>query len=161
MIRYTSSKQLSLEGFSLPFGGQLDPENRWVKWSRVIPWDALAGCYYKTMDPGKGRPCKDARLVIGALIIKHKLTLSDEEAIMQIQENPYLQYFVGFSGYSNSPPFAPSLFVDIRKRMGAEVFAGFEQVILKKIDKGCGAAKGKAEKKDLSTFNYSLFKLIF
>lgn len=133
MIRYTSSKQLSLEGFVLPFGGELNPKNRWVKWSQVIPWDDLAVCYYKTMDPEKGRPGKDARLVIGALIIKHKLTLSDEETVMQIQENPYLQYFVGFSRYKDEAPFAPSLFVDIRKRMGADVFAGFEQVILERI----------------------------
>jgi len=135
MIRYSSSKQLSLEGFSLPFGGVLNPKNRWVKWSEVIPWDDLAACYYKTMNPEKGRPGKDARLVIGAMIIKHKLTLSDEETVMQIQENPYLQYFVGFSSYEDKPPFAPSLFVDIRKRMGSEVFSGFEQVILEKIGK--------------------------
>lgn len=133
MIRYKSSKQLSLERFSLPFGGQLNAKNRWVKWSQVIPWDELASHYYKTMDPTKGRPGKDARLVVGALIIKHKLNLSDEETVMQIQENHYLQYFVGFSGYKDEPPFAPSLFVDIRKRMGAEVFSGFEQVILEKI----------------------------
>ena len=119
MIRYSSSKQLSLEGFSLPFGGVLNPKNRWVKWSEVIPWDDLAACYYKTMNPEKGRPGKDARLVIGAMIIKHKLTLSDEETVMQIKENPYLQYFVGFSSYEDKPPFAPSLFVDIRKRMGS------------------------------------------
>ena len=85
------------------------------------------------MDPEKGRPGKDARLVLGALIIKHKLTLSDEETVMQIQENPYFQYFVGFIRYKDEPPFAPSLFVDIRKRMGAEIFAGFEQVILERI----------------------------
>lgn len=99
----------------------------------MIPWDDLAVCYYKIMDSEKGRPGKDARLVIGALIIKHKLTLSDEETVMQIQENPYLQYFVGFSRYKDEPPFAPSLFVDIHKRMGAEVFSGFEQVILEKF----------------------------
>ena len=135
MIRYTSSKQLSLEGFTLPFGGHLNATNRWVKWSEIIPWDGLAVGYYRTMNSDKGRPCKDARLVIGALIIKHKLNLSDEETVMQIQENPYLQYFVGFSGYKDEPPFAPSLFVEIRKRMGEEVFASFEQVILEKIGK--------------------------
>jgi len=145
MIRYTSSKQLSLDGFSLPFGGSLNPKNRWVKWSEVIPWDDLAACYYKTMNPGKGRPGKDARLVIGAMIIKHKLTLSDEETVMQIQENPYLQYFVGFSSYVDKPPFAPSLFVDIRKRMGSEVFAGFEQVILEKIGNPRRTGKAKEE----------------
>ena len=133
MIRYTSSKQLSLEGFKLPFGGELNPENRWVKWSEHIPWDDLAVGYYSTMNGSKGRPGKDARMVIGALIIKHKLTLSDEETVLQIQENPYLQYFVGFSSYKDEQPFAPSLFVDIRKRMGKEVFAQFEQVILDKL----------------------------
>ena len=145
MIRYVSSKQLNLEGFSLPFGGSLNPENRWVKWSHVIPWDDLAACYYQTMNPSKGRPGKDARLVIGAMIIKHKLNLSDEETVLQIQENPYLQYFVGFSRYVDQAPFAPSLFVDIRKRMGTEVFAGFEQVILEKIGKPRRAGTVKDE----------------
>lgn len=86
-----------------------------------------------------GRPCKDARLVIGAVILKHKLNLSDEETVLQIQENPYLQYFVGFSRYKNEQPFAPSLFVEIRKKMGADVFACFERVILERI----GMAKNK------------------
>ena len=131
---------MSLEGFTLPFGGQLNPKNRWIKWSQVIPWDGLAVGYYRTMNSIKGRPCKDARLVIGALIIKHKLTLSDEEAVLQIQENPYLQYFVGFSCYKDEPPFAPSLFVEIRKRMGEEVFASFEKIILDKIGKPRGAS---------------------
>ncbi len=48
MIRYKSTRQLSLEGFSLPFGGKLNPENRWVKWSLAIPWDELASGYYKS-----------------------------------------------------------------------------------------------------------------
>ena len=133
MIRYKSSKQLTLDGFTLPFGGKLSPENRWVKWSEIIPWDDLAVGYYKTMCDRLGRPGKDARMVIGALIIKHKLTLSDEETVLQIQENPYLQYFIGFSSYKDEPPFTSSLFVDIRKRMGQEVFSSFEQVILEKV----------------------------
>ena len=135
MIRYKSSRQLDLEGFVLPFGGRLKEDNRWVKWSQVIPWDELATVYYKTMNADQGRPCKDARLVIGSLIIKHKLNLSDDETVLQIQENPYLQYFVGFSSFRDEQPFAPSLFVEIRKRMGKEVFRGFEDVILAKIGK--------------------------
>ena len=42
MIRYKSSRQISLEGFHLPFGGKLSPENRWVKWSEAIPWASPA-----------------------------------------------------------------------------------------------------------------------
>jgi len=134
MIRYKSNRQLSLKGFHLPFGGKLNPENRWVRWSHSIPWDDLAVGYYKSMSSTQGRPCKDARLVIGSVIIKHKLNLSDEETVLQIQENPYLQYFVGLSSYSEKPPFTPTLFVEIRKRMGGAAFSSFEQAILNSID---------------------------
>jgi len=51
----------------------------------------------------EGRPSKPASLVIGAMIIKHKLNLSDEETVMQIQENPYLQYFCDYKTYDDSP----------------------------------------------------------
>lgn len=147
MIRYTSDNQLNLEGFVLPFGGKLNPENRWIQWHKGIPWDELAARYYRTLSPDQGRPAKNARLVIGALIIKHKLVLSDEETVYQIQENPYLQYFVGFSCFQDKQPLAPSLFVEIRKRMGKDVFAAFEEVILEKL----GLPKPTPESEDEKT----------
>ncbi len=87
------------------------------------------------MHPAITSPGKDARLVIGAVIIKHKLNLSDEETVLQIQENPYLQYFVGLSSYKDEPPFTASLFVEIRKRMGRKVFSSFEETILSSIER--------------------------
>ena len=144
MIRYTSERQIPLEGFVLPFGGRLNSENRWVKLGERIPWDDLAQGYYKEMSAGRGRPAKNARLVIGAVIIKHKMNLSDEETVLQIQENPYLQYFVGLPKYQEDPAFAPSLFVEIRRRMGAEVFEAFEKAILQEISK----AKKVSDSKD-------------
>ena len=117
MIRYHSQKQLSLAEFDWPFQTALDENNRWVKLSECIPWDELAEGYTQGLAETQGRPTKDARLVIGAVIIKHKLCLSDRETVAQIQENPYLQYFVGLPGYQMEPPFVPSLFVEIRKRM--------------------------------------------
>ena len=89
--------------------------------------------YYQGMSKNKGRPGKDARLVIGAVIIKHKLCLSDEETVAQIQENPYLQYFAGLPGFTNEPPFAPSLFVEIRKRMGQAVFESFHPLPAREV----------------------------
>jgi len=130
MIRTTSSKQLTIEAFDWPFDTALDNNNRWVKLSECIPWDALAESYYHGLEANRGRPLKEARLVIGAVIIKHKQCLSDEETVQQLRENPYLQYFVGLPGYQQAPPFAPSLFVEIRKRMGAQVFDDFEQAII-------------------------------
>jgi IS5 family transposase len=130
MIRTTSSKQLTIAEFDWPFETVLDKHNRWVKLSDCMPWDELAESYYQGMRADRGRPMKDARLVIGAVIIKHKLCLSDVETVLQIQENPYLQYFVGLAGYQATAPFAPSLLVEIRKRMGESVFEGFHRAII-------------------------------
>jgi hypothetical protein len=130
MIRTTSSKQLTIAEFDWPFDTALDKHNRWVKLSACIPWDELAESYYQGFTADRGRPMKEARLVIGAVIIKHKLCLSDVETVQQIQENPYLQFFVGLSGYQTAEPFASSLFVEIRKRMGEAVFEGFHQAII-------------------------------
>lgn len=135
MIRYQSQKQLSLTEFEWPFQTALDENNRWVKLSECIPWDELAQAYYQGLSESQGRPTKDARLVIGAVIIKHKLCLSDRETVAQIQENPYLQYFVGLPGYQKGTPFVPSLFVEIRKRMGACVFDAFQEAIVDSLNR--------------------------
>ena len=134
MIRYHSQKQLPLAEFDWPFQTALDENNRWVKLSQCIPWDELAEGYYRGLSKTQGRPTKDARLVIGAVIIKHKLCLSDEETVAQIQENPYLQYFAGLSGYQMEAPFAPSLLVEIRKRMGQSVFDVFQSAIIDSVE---------------------------
>ena len=134
MIRYQSHRQLSLADFDWPFQTALDEDNRWVKMSECIPWDDLAEAYYEGLSTTQGRPTKDARLVIGAVIIKHKLRLSDRETVAQIQENPYLQYFVGLPGYQMEAPFVPSLFVEIRKRMGQAVFDVFHTAVIDAVD---------------------------
>ncbi|RLP53237.1 MAG: transposase [Ketobacter sp.] len=130
MIRTQSSRQLSLAEFDWPFQTALDEQDRWVKMSECIPWDELAEAYYKGLSGTQGRPTKDARLVIGAVIIKHRLCLSDRETVAQIQENPYLQFFVGLPGYQMAIPFAPSLFVEIRKRLGQSVFDVFYDAVI-------------------------------
>jgi transposase, IS5 family len=148
MIRYKSEKQPTLEGFDSFFQTELDRGNRWVKLSGCIPWDELARGYYRKMAKGTGRPAKDARLVIGAVIIKHKLCLSDEETIEQIRENPYLQYFVGLTEYRREAVFVPSLFVEIRRRMGEEMFSDFHQAIVDEVEKHKVKAKKKKRKDD-------------
>ncbi|MEA1890240.1 MAG: transposase [Pseudomonadota bacterium] len=102
--------------------------------SQCIPWDELAEGYYQSLSKRQGRPVKDACLVIGAVIIKHKLCLSDEETVKQIQENPDLQYFVGLPGYQMEAAFVPSLLVEIRKRMGQSVFEIFQSAIIHALE---------------------------
>lgn len=120
-------------GFETEFEKWLEADNRWVSLSRHIPWEEFSSAYNMSLSLGMGRPAKDARLVVGAMIIKHKLCLSDEETIEQIRENPYLQYFVGFKAFHQEQAFAPSLFVEIRRRMGPDVFALLEDSIIARI----------------------------
>jgi hypothetical protein len=107
MIRSYSYNQLTLPEFDWSFQAALNGKNRWVRLSRLIPWDAFSEPYCQKLSVTQGRPAKDARLVIGAVIIKHKLCLSDEETVCQIHENPYLQYFVGLPGYQMKAPLRP------------------------------------------------------
>lgn len=133
MIREPNKKQRSLPGFESPFDRNLDPNNRWVRLSEVIPWEEFAAAYYSSMSAKQGAPAKPARLMVGAVIIKHRQKWTDEETVLQIQENPCLQYFCGFPEFSLKQPFAPSLFVEIRKRMGADVYQQFEQSVVEKL----------------------------
>ena len=148
MIRYRSQKQQTLPGFETPFQMAMDKNNRWVKLSECIPWDELAEGYYQSLSVTQGRPAKDARLVIGAVIIKHKLCLSDEETVLQIQENPYLQYFVGLLTYQSEIVFAPSLFVEIRKRMGQGVFEAFQGAIIDALEDEKARQEGHRKRLD-------------
>jgi hypothetical protein len=121
---YTSQNQLSFTGFETPFWNGLDPSNRWVVLSSVIPWDELVNLFNKRNPPkSTGRPALNPRLFIGAVIIKHMLNVDEREAVAQISENMYLQYFLGYSSYIKRPPFDASLFVEIRKRLSNELLA--------------------------------------
>jgi len=120
MVREDNPNQLSIEEFKTPFYHGLDKDNRWVRLAQILPWEEMTKIYTQSLHKSFGRPAIPTRVVIGALIIKHKQRLSDEETIAAIQENPYLQYFIGYEEFSHKPPFDPSLFVTIRKRLGQE-----------------------------------------
>lgn len=120
MYRKHHNGQLSIEDFHVPYGGTLDPDNRWVIFSSLMPWDELEETYAPQFSRTTGAPAKSVRLAFGALFIKQRLGLSDEETVEQIRENAYMQYFLGFAGYSSKVPFDPSMMVHFRKRFSEE-----------------------------------------
>jgi hypothetical protein len=131
MIKYENSYQQKLDLFKTEFEEKLNPKSKWVTLAGLVPWDQLAEAYYASMSSDLGRPGINARIIIGSMIIKHFKNLSDEDTILEIQENPYLQYFLGLETYSYEPVFAPSLFVEIRRRLGDKFFEVFNQAIVK------------------------------
>ena len=75
---------------------------------------------------------KPLRLALGACIIQAEYGYSDEETALQIQENPYLQYFCGYPGYDDEKlPFDPSLMVYFRKRLTPEVLGEINEMIVR------------------------------
>lgn len=121
MYRREHRDQLSFKDFFLPFGGQLLGGNRWIKLAELIPWDDLEDDYAAQFCKGFGDPAKPFHIALGALIIKARLGLTDEELVEQIKENPYLQFFIGLKGYQYSAPFDPSMMVYFRKRLPESV----------------------------------------
>jgi hypothetical protein len=69
------------------------------------------------------------RIVLGSLMVKHMMNISDEETIQMISENLYIQYFLGFDSFTSEAPFDSSLFVEIRTRMGIEEVDRINDVI--------------------------------
>ena len=121
MYRREPRHQLSFEDFFLPFGGKLSGDNRWIKLAELIPWDDLEDDYASQFCKGFGAPAKPFRMALGALIIKARLGLTDEELVEQIKENPYLQFFIGLEAFQYSAPFDPSMMVYFRKRLPESV----------------------------------------
>jgi transposase, IS5 family len=130
MYRSNCPGQLSFENFYLPFGGKLSGENRWVKLAQMIPWEAFESEYASQLSQEMGAPAKPFRMALGALIIKERLGTSDAETVAQITENPYLQFFLGLSEYSNSAPFDSSMFVHFRKRLTLELVGRINEAVV-------------------------------
>lgn len=112
----------------------------------ILPWDQMAAVYAATLQENVGRECVDIRIVLAAIIIKHKLGLSDRETVEMISENVYMQYFAGYSCFSSRHPFDASLLVDIRKRLGNEAFDKMNVSIIQLAD-SAGSKKSKTKSK--------------
>lgn len=121
MYVFQSAGQLSIEEFHVPFGGKLDPGNRWVVLAGVIPWEPLENSYAPQFSAKTGAPAKPFRMAFGALYIQQRLGVTDRETVELITESPYLQFFIGLSGFQYLRPFDPSMMVHFRKRIGPDL----------------------------------------
>lgn len=108
----------------------LSKSNRWVKLADNLPWDKIEKEYNNRLrNVHNGAGNKPARMVVGALIVKHVEGLSDEKTIRAIQENPYMQYLLGLDAFTEKPVFVPELFVLVRKRLDVDFFNMLTQML--------------------------------
>jgi len=128
-----NEKQLQFEKFKFVVGGKLRSDNRWVKLAKQIPWEDIEELYASSLSgTGKGAPALSVRMALGAMIIKERLKLSDEETVEQIRENPYLQYFLGLKQYEDKAVFHPTMFVHFRKRLPGDIIIRINDLIAEK-----------------------------
>ena len=122
MYKYSESQILLPHEFFLPFGGKLNPENRWCKLAAMIPWHKIEQRYAKNFkNLRKGQVANSGRIALGSLIIQSQKSLSDRDTVQELTENVYLQYFIGLPGFVDKAPFDPSLMVHFRKRLGMQM----------------------------------------
>lgn len=122
-------EQLSWEEFCLPFGGRLRKDNRWVHLAAIVPWAHIEEIYVKNMSEETGRPAISSQIAFGAIFIKEYSHLTDEGTVEALQENPYMQYFVGLHEFHPEALFDPSMMVHFRKRFPVEDVAKINEYV--------------------------------
>jgi len=142
MYKSKDRKTIPLFPELFPFGGKLDENNRWLRIADLIPWEELED-EYRQYFSDRGRPATDAQLVIGLLLLKHMTGLSDEEVVLAVSENPYMQAFCGFREFVTDDILDPSTLSKMRERLGLEFFNELEKKTYKLlIDRKIIKAKG-------------------
>ncbi len=131
MLNYKSQYQTKITVFNNLYSLQLNESNRWIQLGFHLPWDTLMKIYKSKFSEKHGCPTINPRWIIGSLIIKHILNLSDEETLQTISENPYMQFFLDCNTFCPDLLFSPTVFVDIRKRLGNEIFNQFSEELIK------------------------------
>ncbi len=128
----------------------LDPNNDWIKLSKLVPWREFDLRYADNFRSKKGQRAIDSRMALGALLIKPAYkALSDEDITIEIAMNPYLQYFLGLHEYRYECPFDPSMMTRFRQRITPEMLAWVNDRIIgrkaeqdKKDDDDTGSSSG-------------------
>ena len=71
------------------------------------------------------------RIALESLIIKEVLHQSDRGTVKAIQENPYLQYFLGVEKYTSEPLFDPSMMTHFRKCLDLGLIKEINEFVIK------------------------------
>lgn len=123
----------SPENFKLSFKGKLSENNRWVIMASLIPWSELEEECDFDFSTDTQAPAESFRMALGTLFIKEKLGMSDREIVEQIKENPYLQYFIGYSSYNKEFSLNLSMLANYRSKISDELVNKVKRLVINKM----------------------------
>jgi hypothetical protein len=132
--------QMTFLDFKVPFGGELDANNRWVKMAKIMPWDMIEAIYANSFTNSRsdGRPPIPARMAFGSLFIKENENFPQVRTMQHISENVYMQYFLGLNEFNPEPLFDSSMLTYFSKRFTKDDIAMINEEIYRRTHPPCG-----------------------
>ena len=106
--------------FQAHFDQILNPDHPLVALAQKIDWQRFDAAFVDCYCPDNGAPGKAIRLLVGLHYLKHAFNESDESLLDRWLENPYWQYFCGFTTMQHKLPLHSTSLVKWRKRVGVE-----------------------------------------
>ena len=110
----------SFELFQAHFDQLLNPGHELIQLARQIDWAHLDAVFVGCYRPDIGAPAKAIRLMVGLHYLKYTFNESDESVVDRWVENPYWQYFCGYTHMQHECPIHPTSMTKWRNRVGVE-----------------------------------------
>ena len=110
----------AFELFQSHFDQLLNPSHELILLANKIDWPGLEAGFIDTYHPDNGAPAKAIRLMVGLHYLKYTFNESDESVVARWVENPYWQYFCGYTHMQHECPIHPTSMTKWRNRVGAE-----------------------------------------
>ncbi len=110
----------AFELFQAHFDQLLNPKHPLVQLAGQIDWDAFDAAFRDCSSPDQDAPAKATRLMVGLHYLKHAFNESDESVVARWVENPYWQYFCGYTHLQHKCPIHPTSMTKWRQRVGQE-----------------------------------------
>jgi len=109
----------AFELFQSHFDQLLYPAHQLVQLAQKIDWVRFESSFAGGYSPDLGAPAKATRLMVGLQYLKYTFNESDESVVERWVENPYWQYFCGYTHLQHRCPIHPTSMTRWRKRVGA------------------------------------------
>jgi IS5 family transposase len=110
----------AFELFQAHFDQLLDSSHELVILAKKIDWRGLDVAFADCYRPDIGAPAKAVRLMVGLHYLKYAFNESDESLVARWVENPYWQYFCGYTHLQHECPIHPTTMTKWRNRLGAK-----------------------------------------
>jgi len=119
------------ELFQANFNQILNPTHELIQLADKIDWLRFDVAFADSYSEEMGAPAKAIRLMVGLHYLKYTFNESDELLVAKWVENPYWQYFCGYTHMQHDFPIHPTSMTKWRNRVGAD---RLEELLKETID---------------------------